>query len=292
MPIFVERATRVICQGTLSDEEAHHIYQCMLYGTQVVAFVKAGCGGSEKLGLPVFDSMREARWQTRASHSLVFVDSQHGADAIEEAVEAGIGTIICCTSGLPLHDMVEIHYVLSKNPKSRLIGPGSCGLITPSQCKAGVMPGYVFAPGSVGIVTSADTVGYEAAWQLTQAGFGQTTFVGIGDAALRGTSVVDVLNEFEQDVATEIVLMIVQNGETGVDAVVEWNEKGKRKPLLAVVVGHTMPKSKSVLSVTPLGGNSGDAADVLRKAGVLVIEDISLISTVVEQVLSQIRFME
>lgn len=292
MPIFVGHSTRFICQGTLSDEEVFHIHQCLSYGTQVVAWVKAGFGGNERLSLPIFDSVREAKKQTSATHSLIFVEPQMVADAVEESVEAGISTMICLTSGVPLHDMVEIEYILEKNPKSRLIGPSSCGLITPAQCKAGVMPGYIFSPGSIGIISSSDTIGYEAATQLTQAGFGQTTFVGIGDAAIRGTSFVDALNEFEQDEATEVVLMIVQNGERGVEAVAEWMEKRKRKPVLALVAGSTMPPCRNIPSVATFAPLSFNTVDILRKSGVIVIDDLSCLSAAVEQVLLRIRIME
>ena len=189
----------------LVEDELFHIHQCTLYGTQVVAWVKTGYGGHERLGLPVFDSVREAKRQTSANVSLIFVEPSRVADAVIEAVEGGIETIVCLTSGVPLHDMVQIHYILSKNRKSRMIGPASCGLITPSQCKAGVMPGYVFTPGPVGMISSSDTLGYEAAWQISNAGFGQSTFVGIGSEEIRGTSVVDVLKEFDQDIQTEAV---------------------------------------------------------------------------------------
>ena len=135
MPIFVEHSSRVICQGLLSEEEIFHIHQCKLYGTKVVAWVKAGFGGQERVGLPVFDSMREARRQTNATVSLMFVEPHAVADAAIEAVESGIETMICLTEGIPLHEMVKIHYILSKYPKSRMIGPGACGLITPSSLR-------------------------------------------------------------------------------------------------------------------------------------------------------------
>jgi succinyl-CoA synthetase alpha subunit len=291
VPIFVEHSSRVICQGELSEEEVFHIHQCKLYGTQVVAWVKAGNGGKEKLGLPVFDSVREARRQTSATVSLIFVEPPFVADAVIEAVEGGIENIVCCTSSVPLHDMVKIQYILSKNKNSRLIGPSSCGLITPSQCKAGVMPGYVFAPGPVGMISSVDTLGYEAAWQITNAGLGQTTFCGIGDDPVRGTSVATILAEFEKDLQTEAILMVVRSGESGVDAIAEWAEKSGKKPLLAVIAGHTIPLTDS-LSPVVMGEGSRDFSDVLRSAGVRIIEDINTIGFAVGQAIMQSRLKE
>jgi succinyl-CoA synthetase alpha subunit len=283
----------VICQGVLSEEEVFYIHQCKVYGTQVVAWVKAGSGGKEKLGLPIFDSVREARRQTSANVSFVFVDPPFVADAIIEAIEGGIENIICFTSGVLLHDMVKIQYILSKNKKSRVIGPSSCGLITPSQCKAGAMPGYVFAPGPVGIISSVDTLGYEAAWHITNAGLGQTTFVGIGNEAVRATSAVDVLAEFDQDAQTEAILLILQNGESGVDAIAEWVEKGSKKPILAVISGYAIPITGHLSSVLTGEAASGkDISDVLRNVGVRIIEDIATIGFAVEQAIMQSRLKE
>lgn len=289
MPIFVSHSSRMICQGALSEEEIFHIHQCNLYGSSVVAWVKQGGGGREKLGLPIFDSVREACRQTSATVSLIFVEPMMVADAVIEAVEGGIETIICCTSGVPLHDMVRVQYVLSKNTHSRLIGPSSCGCITPSQCKAGVMPGYVFAPGPVGMICSVDTLGYEAAWQITNKGLGQTSFCGIGDASVRGTSAAQVLAAFDQDEQTEVVLMILQNGESGVDAIVEQIEKSGKKPLLAVIAGHTTPLNDYLSSAVSDAASTTDIAYVLQKAGVKIIEDIDTIGSAVEQAVTQSR---
>ncbi len=292
MPILVDRSSRVICQGHISEEEVFYIHQCKLYGSQVVAWVKAGSGGSEKLDLPVFDSVREARRQTSATVSLVFVEPGAVADAVTEAVESGIEKIICPTASVPLHDMVKIRYILSKHPTSHLIGPSSCGVITPSQCKVGVMPAYVFAPGPVGIVSSVDTLGYEAAWQITNIGLGQTTFCGIGDEVIRGTSVVEILADFEQDEQTEAVLMILHHREREGDAIAEWIEKSSRKPLLAVIAGHTVPLTSRRSSVVTEGSTDRDIADVLRSVGVKVIEDIAAIGFAVEQVITKSRLKD
>ena len=292
MPIFVEQPTRVICQGLLTDEELFHVHQCKLYGTQVVAWVKAGFGGQERGGLPIFDSVWEARRQTNATASLVFVEPHAVADAVMEAVEGGIGMIICLTSGVPLHDMVSIRSVLVKYPACRMVGPGSCGIITPPQCKAGVMPAYIFAPGPVGIVTSVDTLGYEAAWQITSRGFGQTTFVGLGDEPIRGLSVVTVLDEFHRDETTEAVLMMLHQWEKEGDAIAEWLEKKKRKPHLAVIAGHMVPYAGHHPAAAGDEAGGRDISGLLKKAGVRVIEDISTIGFAVEQAVTAVRLKE
>jgi succinyl-CoA synthetase alpha subunit len=276
----------------ITQEEVFHIHQCKLYGTQVVAWVKPESQEKEKLGLPVFDTVREARRQTSATISVIFLEPRLVADAVTEAVEGGIETIICLTGNVPLHDMAKIKYILSKNKKSRLIGPGSCGVITPSQCKAGVMPGYVFAPGNVGVVSSADTLGYEASRQITDAGLGQTTFCGIGDAPIRGTSVVDMLAAFEQDFQTEAVLMILKNGESGVEEIVEWIEKGGRKPILAVIAGHTVPLFDCLSVIENESSSIANMVEMLRQAGVTVIEDIDTIGHAVEQAVLKRRLKE
>jgi succinyl-CoA synthetase alpha subunit len=291
VPILINQSSRVICQGALDEEEVFHIHQCKLYGTQVVAWVKAGEGGKEKLGLPVFDSVREARKQTSATVSLIFVDPPFVTDAVFEAVEGGIETIICLTEGVPLHEMARIRFILAKKAKCRLIGPSSCGIITPSQCKAGVMPGYVFAQGSVGIISSVDTLGYEAAWQITNVGLGQSTFVGLGDSQIKGTPVEDLLGEFDHDARTEAVLMIFKNNETGMEAIAEWVKQRARKPHLAVIAGHMIPPKEGVLLGNDLSYMK-NSLDLLRNAGVRVIEDIGTIGFAVEQAITQSRLKE
>ncbi len=275
MPIFANHTSRIICQGTLDEAELFHMHQSMMYGPQLVAWVKTGFGGKEQLGLPVFDSVREAKWQTSANMSLIFVQPHLAGDAIIEAIEGGIETIVCFTSGIPFHDMVVVQQMVQKYRNCRLIGPGSCGLITPSQCKAGVMPAYVFTQGSVGMISCTDTLGYEVAWQITNNGFGQSTFVGIGAEPLAGTSIVDVLKEFERDGQTEAVVMVLQGGVSGIEAVVEWVEKKNRKPILAVIAGHRV----EALTTTE---QTYGISEILKRAGVIVVDNITSISSSVK----------
>jgi succinyl-CoA synthetase alpha subunit len=277
MPIFVHRASRVICQGMLNEQELFWVHQCMLYGTQVVAWVKSGAGGQERLKIPVFDSVREARRQTSASVSLISVSPLLAADAIIEAIESGIELTICLTSGIPTKDMVDVHQVLRSHPNSRLIGPGSCGLLTPLQCKAGLMPAYAFTPGEIGMISCSDTLGYETAWQLTSSGFGQSTFVGLGSDALAGTLIVDVLSEFELDSHTESVLLVLQGGLYGIEAVAEWARQNTHKPIFAIVAGHSLPSPPYCPAIVEPPSDGASIVQMLREAGATIIDNLSLV---------------
>ena len=279
MPIFVHRDSRVLCQGMIDEHELFWVHQCLLYGTQVVAWVKAGLGGEERLTLPVFDSVREAHRQTSATVSLISVSPDLAADAIIEAIESNIELIVCMTKAIPSKDMVDVYQVLRNHKACRLIGPGSCGLLTPLQCKAGLMPAYAFAPGSVGMVSCSDTLGYEVAWRLTSSGAGVSTFVGLGCDPFAGTSVVGVLREFETDSHTESVLMVLQGGLYGIDAVADWARQQTHKPLFAVVAGHRLSALTYYSGVEELPSDGAQIVKVLRNAGVTIIDNLSLIGS-------------
>ena len=279
MPVFAHRDSRVICQGMIDEQELFWVHQCILSGTQIAAWVKAGEGGQERLSIPVFDSVREARRQTSASISLVSVVPALAADALIEAIEGGIELIICLTSRIPSRDMVDVYQVLQHHSGCRLIGPGSCGVITPSQCKAGLMPAYAFAPGEMGMISCSDTFGYEVAWRITSSGSGQSTFVGLGSDAFAGTSIVDVLCEFETDSHTESVFLVLQSGLYGIDAVADWASKGRHKPLFAIVAGHSLPASSYSPAVIDQPSDGASIVQTLRKAGVTIVDNLSLIGS-------------
>jgi succinyl-CoA synthetase alpha subunit len=263
----------------MDETEVFQIHQCVLYGTQVVAWVKAGHGGKEQLGLPVFESVQEARKQTSATMSFVFLPPPLVADAIIEAIEGGIETIICFTKEVPYHDLATVRQILRYFPHVRLIGPGSCGIMSPSQCKAGVMPSYVFTRGPVGIVSCGDTLGYETAWHLTNSGLGQSTFVGIGTDPLAATSIADVLKEFERDVQTEAVVVLAEDGMAGIDEFVEWAEKRNRKPLIAYIAGHSARRA--------LEERDRIAPDLLKKSGVVLMENVAQVGTLAKHFVRQ-----
>lgn len=277
MPIFVHRASRVICQGMVNEQEFFWVHQCMLYGTQVVAWVRSGSGGEEKLKIPVFDSVREARRQTSATVSLISVSPPLAADAIIEAIEGGIELIICLTSDIPAKDMVDVHQVLKRHPNSRLIGPGSCGLVTPLQSKVGLMPAFAFSPGEVGMVSCADTLGYETAWKLTASGIGQSTFVSLGSDPFAGTSIVDVLREFELDIQTESILLVLQSGLYGIEAVAEWVHQNTHKPIFAIVAGQSLPTPPYCPSIVEPPSDGTSIVQMLSSSGVSIIDNPSLI---------------
>lgn len=277
MPIFVDRATRVICQGEIDEREIFHVHQTLLYGTQLVAWVKSGFGGREELKLPIFASVREAKRQTNATVCLISAKRYVAADAIIEAIEAQIELIVCLTDNIPYQDMVDVLQVLKRHPKSRLIGPGSCGVMTPLQCKVGLMPGYIFTPGPMGILSTTDTLGYEVVWRLTSKGFGQSTFVSLGSELLSGTSVVDVLKEFQADFQTELIFLVLQSGMVGFDAVVEWLVQQKHKPVYAAIGGASVsiPHVREEIGFFAVDGAT--MATRLRDAGVQVVENVSMI---------------
>jgi succinyl-CoA synthetase alpha subunit len=273
MPILAHHSTRIICQANAGEEERFHIHQCLLYGAHIVAWVYNGQGGTEQLNLPVFDSVREAKRQTNASMSLIWTKPDIAAEAISEAIEGGVETIVCLTEEIPCHDMVAVHQLLRNHPGCRLIGPGSCGLITPGQCKIGVMPAYVFTPGPIGVISSTDTLSYEAAWHLTSNGFGQSTYIGLGAEPFAGMSIVDTLKEFERDAQTEAIAMIVHEGILGIEHVAEYLEKPFRKPLIAYVAGAAARKE-------PLSTPS--TTEILQRCGVTIIDTVAMIGSTIE----------
>jgi succinyl-CoA synthetase alpha subunit len=273
MSILVDKNTKVITQGITGATGLFHAKAAREYGTQMVGGVTPGKGGTEIEGFPVFDTIRDAVKKTGANASVIFVPPHFAADAIMEAVEAGIGVICCITEGVPVLDMVKVkEYMKGKN--SRLIGPNCPGIITPGECKIGIMPGYIHKPGPVGVVSRSGTLTYEAVWQLTCMGIGQTTCIGIGGDPVNGTSHLDALQMFEADPKTEAVIMIGEIGGTAEEEAALWAKENMKKPLAAFIAGMTAPKGKRMGHAGAIiSGGKGTASEkiaVLEECGVSV----------------------
>lgn len=244
MAIFVHKKTRVIVQGITGQAGRFHAEGCLQYGTQVVGGVTPGKGGSEVLGLPVFDTVWEAKQAVQPDATVIFVPAPYAADAILEAEDAKLPLIICITEGIPVRDMLEVKRVMNASKHSRLIGPNCPGLITPGECKIGIMPGYIHQRGHVGIVSRSGTLTYEAVWQTTQLGLGQSTCVGIGGDPLSGTSFIDVLELFQSDSETKGVLLIGEIGGDAEEKAALWAVEHFTKPFAVFIAGATAPPGK------------------------------------------------
>lgn len=261
MAILVNKKTKVIVQGITGQAGSFHAEQCKEYGTKIVGGVTPGKGGEHILGLPVYDTVWEAKKALHPDASLIFVPAPYAADAILEAEDAGIELIICITEGIPVKDMLEVKRVMSRS-KSRLIGPNCPGLITPGECKVGIMPGYIHKRGKVGIVSRSGTLTYEAVWQTTQLGLGQTTCVGIGGDPLNGTNFVDILKLFQEDPETEGVLLMGEIGGDAEEQAAEWAGKHLTKPLAVFIAGASAPPGKRMGHAGAIiSGGKGTAAD-------------------------------
>lgn len=276
MSILVNKNTRLICQGITGKAGAFHSEQCKAYGTNLVGGVTPGRGGETALGLPVFDTCAEAVKATGANATMIFVPAGGAADAVMEAADAGIGVIVAITEGTPVLDMARaVAYLRAHHPDARLIGPNCPGVITPGECKIGIMPGYIHKPGRVGVISRSGTLTYEAVWQLTNLGIGQSTCVGIGGDPVNGSSFVDVLALFEADPDTDAVLMMGEIGGNAEEQAAEFKASGKfTKPMAAFIAGQTAPPGKRMGHAGAIiSGGSGKAVDkiaALEKAGIRV----------------------
>ncbi len=275
MAILVDSSTRLLVQGITGREGLFHTEQMIEYGTNVVGGVTPGKGGEWVLGKPVFDTVKAARDATDANASVIYVPAAFAADAIFEAIDAGIELIVCITEGIPVLDMMKVRAWLDQS-NSRLVGPNCPGLLTPGQAKVGIMPGHIATPGNVGVVSRSGTLTYEVVYALTQAGIGQTTCVGIGGDPINGTSFIDVLQMFEDDPATEKVVLIGEIGGTDEEKAAAFIAQSMTKPVVAFVAGRTAPPGRRMGHAGAIvEGGSGTAEDkikALAEAGVRVAE--------------------
>ncbi|QDT26066.1 succinate--CoA ligase subunit alpha [Gimesia panareensis] len=275
MSILVTEKTRVICQGITGKSGLFHSQQCREYGTPLLGGVTPGKGGTEVDGFPVFNTVEEAVEKTGANTSLIFVPPPFCGEAIMEAADAGMELIIAITEGVPVTDMVRVMEYLKDKP-SRLIGPNCPGVITPGIAKIGIMPGYIHTPGSVGLISKSGTLTYEAAWQLGNIGLGQTTAIGIGGDPIIGTTFIDLLEMFENDPATESIMMIGEIGGTAEIEAAEYIKEHVTKPVAGFIAGKTAPPGKRMGHAGAIiSGGSGTADEkiaALEAAGVVVAE--------------------
>ena len=288
MSILVGAETRVISQGMTGRQGSFHTGQCMEYGTRVVAGVTPGRGGEEHLGLPVYDTMQQAVDATGAEVSIVFVPAAFAGDAILEAAASGVRLAVCITEGVPVLDMVKVKAAIAEND-CRLIGPNCPGIITPGACKLGIMPGFIHRPGSVGIISRSGTLTYEAVWQTTNAGLGQSTCIGIGGDPIRGMNFIDCLESFEADPGTRGIIMVGEIGGGDEEAAAEYIRDHVSKPVVAYIAGVTAPPGKRMGhagAIVSAGSGTAQAKfEALERAGVTTVRSPAMLGAAIAEAL-------
>ncbi len=288
MSVLVNKTSKIIWQGLTGKQGSFHAQQCLEYGTQIVAGCTPGRGGTEHLGIPVYNTMPEAVKATGADVSVIFVPAPGAADAILAAADAGVKLVVCITEGIPVLDMVRVKAAL-KEYDCRLIGPNCPGIITPGECKIGIMPGFIHQPGRVGIVSRSGTLTYEAVYQTTRNGLGQTTCIGIGGDPVHGMDFIDCLELFQQDPATDGVIMVGEIGGTDEEAAARYIQQHVTKPVVAYIAGVTAPPGKRMGHAGAIvSGGEGTAAAkfaALEKAGVRTVRSPAELGSAMQELL-------
>jgi succinyl-CoA synthetase alpha subunit len=292
MSILVDRRSRVICQGFTGRQGTFHSEQAIAYGTNLVGGVTPGRGGTRHLDRPVFDTVHEAVARTKADVSVIYVPAPFAADAILEAADAGIRVIVCITEGIPVSDMVRVKASLAGS-RSRLVGPNCPGVITPGECKVGIMPGFIHKPGRVGIISRSGTLTYEAVYQTTLLGLGQSSCVGIGGDPVRGLNFIDVLALFERDAKTAGIIMVGEIGGSDEERAAEYIRRHVTKPVVAYIAGVTAPAGKRMGHAgAVIAGGKGTAADkyaALAEADVATVRSAADLGSAMKKALATRR---
>mgnify|MGYP001301198950 CR=1 FL=1 len=290
MSIFVNKETKVIVQGITGKTALFHTRQMLEYGTKIVGGTSPGKGGTMVEGVPVFNTVQEAVHATRANASVIYVPAPFAADAMMEAVDADIDLVICITEHIPVLDMVKVKRYM-EGKKTRLIGPNCPGVITPEECKIGIMPGYIHKKGPIGVVSRSGTLTYEAVHQLTKAGIGQSTAVGIGGDPVNGTNFIDVLKAFNEDPDTEAVIMIGEIGGSAEEEAARWVKKHMKKPVVGFIGGRTAPPGKRMghagAIISGGKGTAGEKIRVMTECGIRVAETPAAIGETLIEVLKE-----